>query len=63
MFLVFNMILHLCGIINSGCTKNWTAMLWCIVSMLWCITSLMNGKVSLFKITINIKDKIDERND
>lgn len=60
MFLVFNIILHLGGIISSGCDKNWTAMSWCIISMLWCITSLMNGKGSLFKITVNINNKIDE---
>lgn len=63
MFLALNIILHLSGIITSGCAKNWMAMSWCIVSMLWCITSLMDGKVSLFKITVNINNKIDERND
>ena len=61
MFLIFNIIVHLIGIIISCRCENWTAMSWCITSMFWCVTSLMNGKVSLFKIAVNINNKVEER--
>lgn len=60
MFLTLNIILHLTSIIISWYNKNWSAMSWCITSMFWCVTSLMDGKVSLFKINININNRVSE---